>query len=419
MKSPITKIAAAAVLIIAVMIGINQFGGSVDVSSVAFGQVLEYFQTSSYSFDLTVDTGMEDQAQQVNIIQGTVWEVGKMRMDFSAVGVGKISSIVDLNSGNSLLLFHRDETAVAKKEFLLNKNTGAGGIVSLCTKPVENLWDLRDGTEEQLGEKEIDGQHVTGFRVLQEDQYYEYDITIWADFDSGAPFLVELLAEPLYESYPSIRWKMANFDLDVELDEELFSLDVPAGYTLAYQEDLENLEVETEASIESEKIVQVLELWSRGGKNEAIGLLLEVDWTKRIEFGKEPYIFSVSEKAYKSLKADDQRRAIKEISVSMASVKAIVKKLLAQGKAAAVNRNYKKAERYFNAGYQLGKLLERDPERIIIVRLVGIGACAKTSKEMIVLYKTTNNHEKLQEAEKQLRAVEAELDKIKKQARAL
>jgi len=39
MKSRITKLAAAAVIIIAVMIGINHFGGSIDGASVAFGQM--------------------------------------------------------------------------------------------------------------------------------------------------------------------------------------------------------------------------------------------------------------------------------------------------------------------------------------------------------------------------------------------
>ena len=41
MKSRITKLAAAAVIIIAVMIGINQFGGSLDMASVAWADVAE------------------------------------------------------------------------------------------------------------------------------------------------------------------------------------------------------------------------------------------------------------------------------------------------------------------------------------------------------------------------------------------
>ncbi len=118
MKSRITKIAAAAVLIIAVLIGINQFGGSVDVSSVAFGRVLEYFQRSSYSFDLTFATLLEDEERspEAYTSRAKVWEMGKMRFDCSGNGkVGSISSIADFNTGRSLLLFHQNKTAVAKK----------------------------------------------------------------------------------------------------------------------------------------------------------------------------------------------------------------------------------------------------------------------------------------------------------------
>lgn len=41
MKSKITKLAAAAVIIIAVMIGVNQFGGSIDLSTIAFAEISE------------------------------------------------------------------------------------------------------------------------------------------------------------------------------------------------------------------------------------------------------------------------------------------------------------------------------------------------------------------------------------------
>ena len=41
MKSKITKFAAAAVIIIAILIGINQFGGSIDGTTIAFAQVIE------------------------------------------------------------------------------------------------------------------------------------------------------------------------------------------------------------------------------------------------------------------------------------------------------------------------------------------------------------------------------------------
>ena len=417
MKSKMIKLATVAVVIIAVLIGMNQFGGSVGGDSVAFGEVLEYLRTSSYTFDLTIDADGEKQGSTAFTMQAMVWESGRMRVDCSIVGVGKISSITDLNAGRTLLLFHREKTGVIKKESVLNRNTGAEGIVSFCAKPIEKLWNLLDGAEEHLGEKQIDGQYVTGFRVLQEGRYFEYDITIWADSESGIVSLVEVTANPLDRSYPSMTWVMKNFALDVELDEELFSLDLPTGYILAYQEDLENLEVETEASVESEKIVQMLELGSGGRKDEAIEILLRVDWTKQIEFGKEPYIFSVSETAYKSLKAEDQKRASKEIFGAMATVKGIALEVLDLGRIAVSVKQYEEAAGYFNAGLQLGKLLDRDPDSMVIVRLCGLSIENKALNEMISLYTTTANQKGLQEAEEQLCAVKAEVDEFKKKAR--
>jgi hypothetical protein len=286
----------------------------------------------------------------------------------------------------------------------------------LFTRPIDNLWNMRDGTEEQLGEKEINGQPVTGFKVLQEDRYFQYDMTIWADAADGVPRLVEVTSKPLDGSY-SIKWTMENFDLDVDLDEELFSLEVPAGYTLAYQEDLEKLEVDTESSTEAEKIEQMLELWSQGRKDETIEILLGIEWTEQIEFGKEPYLFSITEKGYISLKDEDQKRVMEEIMITAVTVREIVfQEVVRLGQEAVSSNNYETAEQYYEAGLQLGKLLARDPETMIIVRLVGIAVEKVALNEMISLYTTTNNQKKLRTAEKQLQAAEAEAAKIKNKA---
>lgn len=417
MKSKITKLTAAAVVIAAVFIGINQFGGPINGSSLAFGEVLGYIQKYSYTFDLSVDTVTEKQDSITFTMKAMVWELGRMRVDFAKGYIGEISSITDLNAGKTILLFHQNKAAVIKKDSYLNKNTGAGSIVSFCNKPIENLWNVRNGTEEELGEKDTNGQKVTGFRVFQKDRYFEYDITIWAESETGIPHLVEVIAQPFDESYPSIIWTMENFNLDAELDKELFSLDLPDGYTLAYQEDLEKLEVETEPSAESEKIVKMLELWKQGKNNKAIELLLEIDWTKEIEFGKETYIFSITEKGYIALKAEDQKEVMEEIMTVASTMRKIAKEALALGRVSVKGQNYEGAERYFDAALQLGKLLDRDPERMLIVRLVGLTVKRLALKEMINFYTTTNNQKKLQVAENRLRTAEAEVDKIKKQVR--
>jgi len=407
-----TKLTAAAVIIIAVIVGLSHLGGSIDGSSVVFGEVLGYIQTFSYTFDLTLT---EKQPVEDFTMQAMVLELGRMRLDCTAP-VGKISSITDFTAGKTLLLFHENKAGVIKEESVLNKSTGATGILALSTRPIENLWNLRDTTEEQLGESDINGQVVTGFRLFREDQYFQYEIAIWADAEKGVPVLVEVVSKPLEASYPSMKWTMNNFDLDVELDEELFSLELPAGYTLAYQENLDEIEVETESSAESGKIVQMFELWSQGRKDEPIEILLGIEWTEQIEFGKEPYLFSMTEKGYISLKAEDQKRVMEEIMITAVTVREIVHEVVRLGQEAVSSNNYEAAEQYYEAGLQLGKLLARDPESMIIVRLVGIAVEKKTLNEMISLYTTMNNQEKLQTAEKQLQAAEAEGAKIKNKA---
>lgn len=413
MKNRITKLAAVAVIIIAVLVGINHFGGSLGRGSVAFADVLKYIQTQSYTFDLTMEPVFEG---SVNVnIKAMIFELGRVRMDCS-VPVGEMSSITDFTTEKTLLLFHENNTAVIKEEPVLNKSTGAQGMFVLFTRPIDNLWNMRDGTEEQLGEKEINGQPVTGFKVLQEDRYFQYDMTIWADAADGVPRLVEVTSKPLDGSF-SIKWTMENFDLDVDLDEELFSLEVPDGYTLAYQEDLEKIEVDTESSTEAEKIEQILELWSQGRKDETIEILLGIEWTEQIEFGKEPYLFSMTEKGYIALKDEDQKRVFDEIMITAVAVREIVfQEVVRLGQEAVSSNNYEAAEQYYEAGLQLGKLLARDPETMIIVRLVGIAVEKVTLNEMISLYTTTNNQKKLQTAEKQLQAAEAEGAKIKNKA---
>jgi outer membrane lipoprotein-sorting protein len=414
MKSRITKFAAAAVIIIAVLIGVNEFGGSIDGAGVAFAEVLEHIRTSNYTFDLTVLT--EDQASST--VQAMVLEPGRMRVD-SSVGLGKVSSIIDISEGKSLLLFHQFKTGQIREVPTPGKDDGAGGIFALCMKPIENLWDLRDGTEEELGEKEIDGQIAEGFKTSHEDQYFQYETTIWAHAKTGVPILVEMVATPLEGESGWIQWTMSNFALDVELAEDLFSLEVPGGYTLAYQLSLDELETETRHSAGAEKIEEMLKLWSSGKKTKAVEVLLGIDWKQTIEFADKPYVFTITEKEYVSLKPEYQEQVMEEVMATGATIREIVRELWALGSATVSDGNYEEAERHFEAALELGKLLTHDPELMLITRLVGIAVERKTLNEMISLYKVTNEQKKLQAAEKELQAMETELEKIKKKARGL
>ncbi len=240
MSMKITKLTAAAVIIIGIFWGLTFIGGP-DMASIAFADVLEHIHSLSYTFDLTTVTSK----QASDTVQAMVLEPGRMRMDVT-VGLGKTSSVLDTAEGKSMILFHQFKVAQVHDMTSMVEDYGVEGILFLCTKSIENLWDMRDGTEEELGEKEIEGQTAVGFKVFQEDQYIRSETTIWAHAKTAAPILVEMIILPLEDSQEQMKFIMNNFKLDVELDEELFSVAVPPGYTLAYQLDLDELEKKTE-----------------------------------------------------------------------------------------------------------------------------------------------------------------------------
>ena len=74
MKSPITKLAAAAVIIIAVFIVANQFGGS--VTSVAWADVAERFESVPF-FNLTIYAGHDTSAEALKI---EIWKSENARV---------------------------------------------------------------------------------------------------------------------------------------------------------------------------------------------------------------------------------------------------------------------------------------------------------------------------------------------------
>ncbi|MHC4131104.1 MAG: hypothetical protein ACYSSP_07930 [Planctomycetota bacterium] len=410
MKSKITKLAATAVIIAGVFIGIYYFS-SINGTSVAFAEVIQNIRTSGYTFDLNIS--IEGQTSPFTM-KAMVLKPGLMRLD-SPSGAGQISSIIDTTQNKSLLLFHQYNSGQIMENPVPSDSHGAGGIFALCGRPMENLWNMLDGSETPLGEKEIDGQMTEGFNIFQEDEYFQYETSIWADIQTAVPVLVEIISTSHDSSEESItlKWILSNFTLNVEMDESLFSLKVPTGYTLAYQKDLNELEAKPVLSNEEQKIIEALELWNNSEKNKAIEVLMSIDWEKPIEFSGRPYFFSMTEKDYISLRPDDQNEAIEQIMATSTTIRQITYELVALGEDAESSEDYEKAEHYFSTGIRFGKLIGQNKDAMIIVRLVGIAAAKKSLDEIINLYTKTGQQEKLQKAQNQFEALEEEAEKIK------
>jgi len=203
MKSKITKFAAAAVIIIAVFIGINQFGGSIDMSSAAFAEVVQQIRNArTVTFTTEVQMG-----QDVMRVRKLYKEPGLKRVEMP----GDIVSISD-QTQRKVIAIHHSERQYIEKDLEYEK-----------TGFFKYLRTLPERATEVLANKEIDGRLVQGFCVVKNG----IDVIFWIDVKTND--LVRL--EGKFPNAPNTQIVGTNFKFDVELDDTLFSLTPPDGYT--------------------------------------------------------------------------------------------------------------------------------------------------------------------------------------------
>ena len=317
MKNRLSQLSVAAAMIIAVSLLLHWFASA--GSSEAFAAVLQKICNSSYTFEMQFT--VPSTAAAGKPIKGSILEPGRMRLDCEPMpGLGAISSIIDVQSSQCLILFHQQKAAELLTNPVPSRNAGGGGFATLITGPVKELWNLRDGKEKSLGKKTLDGVEAEGFEVqikdegnIPREQLLHYNIRIWADAKTAAPVLVEIATLPLDSSQETIEWTMSHFQFDVQLDESLFKMEPPDGYTLSHQKDLKEVVQVGKASPQGQWIVEAVALAADKKLDEAIAKLLTVDWNKPVAFDGTAYIFTMGEKQYITLKPDDQQKAMQKV----------------------------------------------------------------------------------------------------------
>jgi len=91
----------------------------------------------------------------------------------------------------------------------------------------DSFKHFADDSVEDLAPREIDGRWTTGFRVVKED----WPIDVWVDPKTTLPIRMEMTVTTIDgEKSTSV---FDEFVFHTELDESLFSLTPPAGYTVA------------------------------------------------------------------------------------------------------------------------------------------------------------------------------------------
>jgi hypothetical protein len=211
MKSPITKLAAAAVIIVGVLT-VMHFVGSPFAATVTFAEVIKpIFNAKTAILDIII--GQEDTDGPVihDQIKGS-----RIRRTMS--NVEDVVSIIDLEAGRILSL------TVSKKEAAYVDLKGLPSMPNYMDRLRNVISELQDSPHfvvEELGEQEIDDQRVIGFRA----KHPKVEITIWADPETALPVRIEQIGGQM-------KVICKNLEFDVDLDESLFSMEVPDEYKL-------------------------------------------------------------------------------------------------------------------------------------------------------------------------------------------
>ena len=230
MKSPITKLAAAAVIIIAAFFAVNQFFDG----AVTFAQVIQpILNARTVVFDFIV--GDEKTAPVIHdIVVGS-----RIRRTTQNA---KTIMIIDLDSAKMLTL-DPDTKGAAYVDIKGPLQEGTKGLLWFVRNIVT---DLKEAPVLELGQRQIDGRMAIGFFVEQHKPHLE--LTIWADQETALPIRIEML---IGQSF----YILKNIEFDVPVDESLVSMDVPDGYTL-YEAELDMSE------FKEEDFIETLRLWA-------------------------------------------------------------------------------------------------------------------------------------------------------------
>jgi hypothetical protein len=215
MRSRITKLIAAAVVVVAVLIGMHFIGNPLG-SSVTFAQVIQPILDAKTA---VLDIIIGNEEENVPVIHDMVMG-SRIRRTMS--NMPEVVSIIDLEKGKILAL-----TTPAKEAVYIDLK-GLPSIPNYMDRLrniIRKLQDSPDFSFEELGEQDIGGQKLICFRAANP----QLDVTIWADPRTVMPVRIEQI-----EGQMKVICK--NLHFDAPMDESLFSMEVPEGYKLKQTE---------------------------------------------------------------------------------------------------------------------------------------------------------------------------------------
>ena len=244
MKSKITKIAAAAVIVVGLLVSVYVLDNG--LSSRAFGTVIEnVIECNSISLRWKSKIGMAPVPVFRMYIQGQKGRLDLIGFEGDQEGIDQIqkemnrkelsaivSTIIDLEHKDGLELdhFHKTYKAINVDDRMVQEFTKSN--------PVEQFRDVKTEDVEWLREEQQDGYKIDVYLVRHVDMPLMgikselsgregERMTIWVDRVSMLPVRILLEASEIGGWF-----EFSDFVWNQQLDPNLFKLEVPEGYTL-------------------------------------------------------------------------------------------------------------------------------------------------------------------------------------------
>jgi outer membrane lipoprotein-sorting protein len=221
MRSPVSRISAAAILALSIGgIAVWFHGGG---ATPAFADFLEpILNAKTVTFKTTTEADGKVATGKVMAIASPQ----RVRLEQDLPKGQKMVTISD-ETGNLSL---RPDKKVAIVTTITNapKEKRPKAIFFALQSQLAEARDQPDWIRESLGEKVIDGRRLAGFRLTGRGMICD----LWGDPKTGLPVRIETSAPGNPNAKPSI-W--SDFVFNANLDESLFSMEPPAGYKVQKQ----------------------------------------------------------------------------------------------------------------------------------------------------------------------------------------
>lgn len=211
MRNTTVKIAVAAAVVIALLLGL-QFLGNPLGSNLTFAQVVQPILSAR---TVAVDTivGQDESGPTIHdVVKGS-----RIRRTMSGA---EDVAIIDLESGRMLTLDPQQNAAVYV-DIQGPVQEGTKSYLGLVREIVTRMNGAPDLPVTQLGRQTIEGREALGLKVSEANT----ELTIWADVRTSRPVRIEVRQG---QSFTVLK----NIQFDVPVEDSLVSLEVPAGYTL-------------------------------------------------------------------------------------------------------------------------------------------------------------------------------------------